>query len=333
MELRHLRYFITVAEEGSFTRAAERLGMQQPPLSQQIRALERELGFTLFLRVPKGVELTRGGKVYLDEARAIIERVGVATARATRSAQGEDGILRLGLTTSAAVHSVVPEIIRRFRESHPSVAIEVQDGNAADLTEAVESERIDAAIVRSPVKRSPRVLFHTITDQEVFAVLASEHPIARTALMRSPPYVGLRELANEPFLLVRRPGAPGLYADLISACRRAGFEPKIGVEVPNMLTNVMLVAAGMGVSVVPASMQGIHAGSVAMIPLRGAPQIKAPITLAYRKDDNNPVTRRFVDSVRALATVKQQRGSGNATAAKRAQSGARTGRSGKGTVR
>jgi DNA-binding transcriptional LysR family regulator len=333
MELRHLRYFITVAEEGSFTRAAERLGIQQPPLSQQIKALEGELGFTLFLRVPKGVELTRGGKVFLDEARAIIERVGVARVRATRSAQGEDGILRLGLTTSAAVHAVVPRIIRGFRSLYPSVAIEVQDGNAADLTEAVESERIDAAIVRSPVKRSPRVLFHTITAQEVFAVLPSDHPIARTAMTRSPKYVALHELAHEPFLLVRRPGAPGLYADLISACRGAGFEPRIGVEVPNMLTNMMLVAAGMGVSVVPASMRGIHPESVAMVPLRGAPQIKAPITLVCRKDDDNPVTRHFVDSVLALATAEQQRGPGKPAAAKTKQSLVRTRRSRKGVVR
>jgi DNA-binding transcriptional LysR family regulator len=305
MELRHLRYFITVAEEGSFTRGAERLGIQQPPLSQQIRALEGELGFTLFLRVPKGVELTRGGKVFLDEARAIIERVGIAAVRATRSAQGEDGILRLGLTTSAAVHPVVPEIIRGFRASHPSVAIEVQDGNAADLTEAVESERIDAAIVRSPVTRSSRILFHTVTAQDLVAAIPSGHPIARAARLRSPPHVRLRDLANESFLLVRRPGAPGLYADLIAACRRAGFEPKIGLEVSNMLTNVMLVAAGMGVSIVPASMKGIHADSVAMIPLQGAPQIKAPITLAYRKDDDNPVTQRFIDSVRGMETAGQ----------------------------
>jgi len=305
MELRHLRYFIAVAEERTFTRAAKRLGIQQPPLSQQVRALERELGFALFLRVPKGVELTRGGQVFLDEARAIIERVGVATSRAARSAQGEDGILRLGVTTSAAAHGVVPDIIRMFRASYPGVAIEVRDGNAADLTDAVERERIDVAILRSPVTKSQDLLFHTISAQELLAVLPIDHPIARAAQMRIPPHVRLRELAKESFLLVRRPGAPGLYADLVAACRRAGFEPTIGAEIPSMPINVMLVAAGMGISVVPASMQGAHAASVAMIPLRSTPQIKVPITLAYRRKDDNPVTRHFVDSARTLPLVEQ----------------------------
>lgn len=305
MELRHLRYFVAVAEERTFTRAAERLGIQQPPLSQQIRALESELGFTLFHRVPKGVELTRGGLVFLDEARAIIERVGVATSRAARSAQGEDGILRLGVTTSAAAHEVVPNIIRTFRSAYPRVAIEVRDGNAADLTDAVENERIDVAILRSPVSRSQDLLFHTISAQELLAVLPIEHPIARAARMRTPPYVRLRELAKESFLLVRRPGAPGLYADFVAACRRAGFEPTIGAEIPSMHINVMLVAAGLGVSVVPASMLGAHSGSVAMFPLRCAPQIKVPITLTYRRRDDNPVTQHFVDSVRTFSAAER----------------------------
>jgi DNA-binding transcriptional LysR family regulator len=303
MELRHLRYFLAVAEEGSFTRAAQRLGVQQPPLSQQIKTLESELGFLLFLRVPKGVELTRGGKVFLDETRVVMERVGIAKSRAARSAAGEDGILRLGVTTSAAVHPVVPAIIREFRACHANISIEVQDGNAADLTEAVESERIDAAIVRSPVKRSPEVLFHTICDQELFAVLPSNHPIARKALLRTSPHVRLRELSKESFILVRRPGAPGLYADLLAACRSDGFEPTIGAEVSSMLINVMQVAAGMGVSIVPASMQGVHADSVTMVPLLSKTPIKAPITLAYRLDDENPVTKRFVALVHTLSAM------------------------------
>ena len=305
MELRHLRYFIAVGEEKSFTRAAQRLGIQQPPLSQQIKALELELGFPLFLRVPKGVELTLGGGVFLDEARSILERVDVATARATRTAQGQDGILRLGVTSSAAVHPFVPEAIRKFRTSFPRIAIEVKDGNAADLTDAVESERLDAAIVRSPVRRTPTVAFFVIGSQELFAVLPAAHPLASQALARMPPHVRLRELAGESFLLVRRPGAPGLYADLISACRLAGFEPTIGAEVPSMLINVMLVGAGMGVSVVPASMKGIHPESVAMFPLQSKPPLKAPITLVYRNEDRNPVTRHFVEAVRALASKEQ----------------------------
>jgi DNA-binding transcriptional LysR family regulator len=304
MELRHLRYFVAVAEEGSFTRAAQRLGVQQPPLSQQIKALESELGFALFLRVPKGVELTRGGKVFLDESRVVLDHVGIAKSRAARSAAGEDGVLRLGVTTSAAVHPVVPAIIREFRAHHANITIEVRDGNAADLTEAVESERIDAAIVRSPVKRSSAVVVHTICNEGLFAVLPSHHPIARKVMQRTSPHVRLRELSNESFILVRRPGAPGLYADILTACRREGFEPKIGAEVSSMLINLMQVAAGMGVSIVPASMQGVHADGVTMVPLLSKSPIKAPITLVYRHDDENPVTQRFVTLVHSFTASK-----------------------------
>lgn len=311
-ELRHLRYFIAVAEAGTFTGAAARLGMQQPPLSQQIGALEKSLGFLLFHRRPKGVELTRGGRVFLDEARRIVDRMSLASNRAMRAARGEDGVLRLGVTSSAAVHPVVPDILRASRAAYPGLLIEVQHGNTPELSAAVEKDQLDAAIVRTPLRHPVRLALHTIASEEVLAVLAADHPLAREAQARRAAGVTLREIAGQSLILVRRPDEQGVYADLITACRHAGCDPVVGAVVSNMLTAVMLVAGGMGVSVVPASMRGIQADRVVMLPLRGARRITAPITVVYRGDDDNPVTRRFLDRVRATGSATDSAGPGDA---------------------
>src|SRR5580693_2675711 len=151
MELRHLRYFVAVAEEGHVTRAAQRLGIQQPPLSQQIRALETELDARLFHRKPRGVELTSAGRAFFDEAKAILARVGDAVAATRQAARGETGRIGLGFTSSASFHPFVPRAIRAFRERHPLVAFALEEGGTAELVEGLRAERIDAAFVRSPI--------------------------------------------------------------------------------------------------------------------------------------------------------------------------------------
>lgn len=151
MELRHLRYFIMVAEERHFTRAAARLNMQQPPLSQQIRALEQELGFELFKRHPKGVDLTAGGLVFLDEARVILARVEQGSLKASRAAHGIEGTLVIGFTSSAAAHPLIPRIIRAYREHYPGVELSIKEGSAREVTEDTTEKRIDIGILRVPV--------------------------------------------------------------------------------------------------------------------------------------------------------------------------------------
>ncbi|HTZ35973.1 MAG TPA: LysR family transcriptional regulator, partial [Stellaceae bacterium] len=155
MELRHLRYFVAVAEEGHVTRAAERLGIQQPPLSQQIRALERELEAQLFHRKPRGVELTAAGRAFLDDAKAILARAEAAVAGARRAARGESGRIGIGFTSSASFHPFVPRTIRRFRERHPLVALALEESGTTELVAALRSNQIDAAFVRSPFGGSP----------------------------------------------------------------------------------------------------------------------------------------------------------------------------------
>ncbi|MCQ6255049.1 LysR substrate-binding domain-containing protein [Pseudomonas sp. Q11] len=298
MELRHLRYFVMVAEEGHFTRAAARLNMQQPPLSQQIRALETELGFELFKRHPKGADLTTGGAVFLEEAKAILARVQDGSRRAARVAKGVEGTLTIGFTSSAAAHPLIPRIIRAFREQYPAVAITLAEGNAGRLTERASAGQLDVSILRAPVSRPDGIEFHRLLVEELLMVLPVGHP----ALAEHPDAVELRAIRDEPFILVRRPGAPGMYANLLRACEAAGFEPRVAFEVERMLTNVSLVAAGEGVSVVPASMRDIHRESVVYRRILGArPRLVAPLTLVCRQCNESPALHNFVVLARDLA--------------------------------
>src|ERR1700676_2916338 len=175
MELRHLRYFVAVAEEGHVTRAAERLGIQQPPLSQQIRALEAELDARLFHRKPRGVELTPAGRAFFDEAKAILARVGDAVAATRQAARGETGRIGLGFTSSASFHPFVPRAIRAFREAHPLVALTLEESGTVELVGALRSQALDIAFVRSPVGESPDIVIRPLLDETMVAALPSGH--------------------------------------------------------------------------------------------------------------------------------------------------------------
>ncbi len=316
MELRHLRYFVTVAEEQHFTRAAARLHMQQPPLSQQIRALEDELGFALFLRHPKGVALTAGGAAFLQEARDILARVGQGAHRAARVAKGIDGTLTLGFTSSAAAHALIPRIIRAYRESYPDVEIAIAEDNAQGLTQRVAEGRLDLGILRAPVSSPEGVTYHRLLNEAMLLALPSNHrliagigPEALQSLAHRG--LSLASLATEAFILVRKPGAPGMYANLLHACRHAGFEPRIAFEVDRMLTNLSLVAAGAGISAVPASMTELHRSSTFYCPILDArPRLAAPITLACRAFNPSPALQNFIVLARQLAGRPQRRARG-----------------------
>ncbi len=309
MELRHLRYFIAVAEAKTFTRAAGQLGIQQPPLSQQIKALEHEIGFSLFRRIPKGVELTVGGKVFFNEAHAILASVERASQRASSAAHGRTGKLSLGFTTSTITHELAPRLISGFRRAYPDIELEFQEGSAARLIESVASSALDVGILRTPVYRPDGVSFKLLLLEQMLLALPAIHPLARASHKRRSEKLAslsLLALKDEPFILTRRHGAAGMYADLIAACHRAGFTPQIAAEVENMLSNVALVAAGVGVSAVPESMRGIHSESVTYFRPMEAPQLAAPLNLAYLSNVPNPTTARFLAFAGDLKCEKPQ---------------------------
>src|ERR1051325_2943031 len=176
MELRHLRYFVAVAEEGHVTRAAQRLGIQQPPLSQQIRGLETELDVQLFHRQPRGVSLTQAGEALLAAARTILRQVEHAVIATRRAARGESGRIGLGFTSSASFHPFVPRVIRDYRESHPLVAFALEESGTTELVEALVAERLDAAFVRSPIGRAAEgIAVHSVLEEPMVAALPAGH--------------------------------------------------------------------------------------------------------------------------------------------------------------
>src|SRR5438874_10264482 len=177
MDLRHLRYFVAVAEEGHVTRAAARLGIQQPPLSQQIRALETELDVQLFRRLPRGIELTQAGRALLGEAQAILQHVEHAVQAARRTARGEAGRLGLGFTSSASFHPLVPRMIRDYRAAHPLVALGLEESGTGELVDALRAERLDAAFVRSPIGAVDGIAVTSLLDEAMVAALPAGHAL------------------------------------------------------------------------------------------------------------------------------------------------------------
>ena len=286
MELRHLRYFVAVAEERHVTRAAQRLGIQQPPLSQQIRSLEREIGVPLFRRLPRGVELTAAGEAFLTEARAVLDRSAQGVARARLAAKGQHGRLVVGTTTSACLHPLVPRVLGEYSRSHPGVALDVREANASDLTEAVARGEVDAGFLRAAVSNPLGLAFTELLREPLVIALPERHGLPH-AVPHGP--VTLDALRGERFILVRRPAAPGIYAQVLDACRTAGFEPDVVAEVGRMLTAISLVAAGVGITTVPASMAALRPPGVRYASLDGQGRLEAPLTLIHRIGEARPV--------------------------------------------
>jgi DNA-binding transcriptional LysR family regulator len=221
-------YFIAVAEEKHMTRAAERLGIQQPPLSMQIRALEQELEVQLFRASHAGVELTDAGVAFLERARVILDEVDRALATTRRTARGEQGRVVVGFTSSAPFHPFVPRVIRAFREMSPLVSLVLEESGSSELVQGLNNEDIDAAFIRSPVADVVGLTVRPLLQEKMVVALPKGHPLAsggrkkKTAQARPVP-LPLADLAAETFILYKRPGGPGLYDTIITACRGAGF--------------------------------------------------------------------------------------------------------------
>ena len=301
MELRHLRYFIAVAEERHITRAAERLGMQQPPLSQQIRALERELDVQLFRRLPRGVELTNAGAALLADARAILSHIDHAFATTKRTARGEQGQVAVGFTSSAPFNPFVPRIIRAYREAFPLVSLTLEEGGTTELIDDLRNERIDAAFIRTAIANQEGIVVSTLLQEPMVLALSGGH-----ILSRRKGALALRALAGETFIVCRRRSGPGLYDAILAACNAAGFSPQNGQEAPRIVSTLNLVAAGFGISLVPQSLQRMSMDGVVFRRLTGSPQPRAPLYLASRRGETSASVRHFLELVRRSGRCRRQ---------------------------
>ncbi len=290
MELRHIRYFLAVAEERHFTRAAQRLGIGQPPLSHQIKDLEREVGTPLFHRIPQGAELTEAGRAFEAGVRQIPGLVGEAVVAAQRAAAGETGRIRVGFTGSAAFNPRVPQAIRIYRRRFPDVELSLAEHNSIGLVEGLKNGSLDAAFLRpDAVDKQGLRLFH-LADEPLIAALAS-------ARMPHGEPIRLEQLAEDAFILTPRALGPTLFDATLVTCRRAGFEPILGQSAPQVASVLALVAAELGVALVPESMRDASFRGVTYHDLTGnAP--KVALALATRNDEQAATVAAFVAEAR-----------------------------------
>jgi DNA-binding transcriptional LysR family regulator len=298
MELRHLRYFIAVAEEGHITRAAERLDMQQPPLSQQIKAMERELDVQLFRRKARGVELTDAGHALLKNARAIILGLDHAVETTRRTARGEQGKICVGITPTTMYHPFVPQVIRAFREAFPQVLLTLEESRSTEAFKQLANEQIDAAFVRIFPGEPGGVVVDDLLEEPMVVALPSEHVLARG---KAEVAIPLKALANETFIIYGGQHGAGIHALAFRAFQAAGFSPPIGQQVPHPTSTLNLVAVGLGVTFVPASLQRMHMDGVAYRHLKGVAKLTAPLKLASRRGDPSVVVRNFLNLVKKSA--------------------------------
>ncbi|MFI3311714.1 LysR substrate-binding domain-containing protein [Ewingella allii] len=287
MELRHLRYFVTVAETGNFTRAAEQLGISQPPLSQQIQRLEHEIGAPLLRRLTRSIELTEAGKTLYDDAVNILKLTDVALERARSVARGVSGTLRIGFASSTAFNPQVFALLHRFRDSYPAMELLPQEKEMSALMTALADGAIDVAFIRLPCERSKDFATRVIDFEQMVVALPHAHPLAQGA------DISLESLKDETLITFPRDISPSLYDSVIAACNEAGFTPKLGQQSPQVTSAISMVATGFGYAVVPASLAKIDDENVRFLPLNGPP-LTTQVALAWRRNDNGKAVLRFL---------------------------------------
>ncbi len=292
MELRHLRYFAAVADERHFGRAARQLRIAQPPLSRQIQALEAELGFSLFDRSRRSVELTPAGTVLLAHVRHVFLALEQAVREARRASVGETGRIAVGYLSSLA-YSGITELLRVFHARYPAVDLALREMSPQEQVEALRSEALDVGFVRGPLD-DVALVSECVRREALVVALPIDHPLASR---RSIP---LSSLAREPFVLFPRPRGPAFHDQLIVLCREAGFSPRIVQEAPQ-LDMLSLVAAGFGVSIVPESTRIIRRKGIVLRPIAGSPMTE--LLVAWRPENESPALREFVSIVRKVGVA------------------------------
>ncbi|SDC24352.1 transcriptional regulator, LysR family [Cupriavidus sp. YR651] len=306
MDLRQLRYFVTVAEELHFGRAARRLAMTQPPLSQQIQALEEEIGVQLFARTRRSVMLTPAGQQWLPEVRRVLADAAALPGLAQRLARGEIGSLALAFV-STADYGILPELLRHFRARHPEVQLQLREATSDVQLEALIDGTIDAGLVIRPqLPTMPHGLSYLplVREPLVLAVPDGWRPAGRDADATTLQAVSLREAAHEPLIIFPRRSAPAFYDIITGYYARDGLVPVIAQEAIQMQTIVSLVSAGMGVALVPASLCNLRRTGVSYLALRDAgPEIETGLVWREGAAGVAPVLRSFIDIATGLATA------------------------------
>jgi DNA-binding transcriptional LysR family regulator len=298
MELRHLRYFLAVGEEQHYARASRRLGVAQPALSRQIQDLEKEIGFKLFDRLPRGVKLNAAGELFLADAKRILQEVGEATARAARVARGQSGTLRVGFAENASWHGVVPDSFRRFRQQQPDAELQVQPGASSEQLEAIRSGRLDAGFVNFMPKADPELDQLPVAVQHVELAVPKRDPLAKLKKLR------LHDLTDAAFVWFPRKASPAFYDRLLRECYRGGLKsPRIVQDGLNEATILSLVSTGLGVGWVLGSARWRCPRTVAILPVLDL-NMPVSLALAWRRDNSSSLLARFIGEVQRMPEVR-----------------------------
>ncbi len=288
MDLRQLRQFVAVAEESSFRRAAQRLHVSQPPLSVAVQKLEADIGVTLLDRTRHHVRLTVAGEAFLVEARRTLAHAQQSVHIAQRAAAGKLGTLRLSFVPSAALN-VVPELLRAFREDYPDVNLVLTSDTTSQQKAALLSGATDVGIVVPPLRDAGDFRVHNFRDEELVLAVPVLHPLAGQARVQ------LRDLAAEPFVGFASSDGPGFEGVVMAACRDCGFVPNFVQVASDMQIILTLVSSGLGVALVPQSLQALKSRYLAFLQVRRRnAAVKYSLGLAFRPTNTNPALSAFM---------------------------------------
>jgi DNA-binding transcriptional LysR family regulator len=299
MEYRHLRFFIAVAEDLSFTRAAERLNVAQPHLSREIRRLEERIGVTLFMR-ERQVTLTAAGQVFLAQARRILAVTDEAIGAAQRADRGETGRIRIGFSSSAGF-GLLPDVVRRFRKQRPDVELLLSEFNSDHQPELLRGLELDVSLLYPPDRADDTLSTELLLVEPLVAALPAGHRLAERDA------ISVSDLADEPWIFFRRSIASRLYDVIFQSCRMSGFMPRVVQEGAKLSTIASLVASGLGVSLVPVSLARMKLRGAVCVPLEGQ-RPSAPLSVMWRRDDTNPALALFLETVGMVAKEFQAEG-------------------------
>lgn len=292
MDLRHLRYFIAVAEEQHIGRAAARLHISQPPLTRQIQQLEEELGVQLFIRTPRGMELTSAGEQLLEEARNIRALVEQATERTQRAGQGRLGRLDIGIFGSA-IFDIVPKVLAAFRSACPQVKLVLHSMDKNEQIEALRQRRISVGFNRI-ITPLPDIAAELVTTESLLLALPADHPLAAL------PVVPFTALAEHPLVLFPTGSRPSFIDRVLGLCQQAGFVPQVAQEVGDAVSAIALVAHRFGACLVSESTAVLNLQGVVYRPLSGLPEgTRIDLSCIFRQDDHSAMLAAFLDVVRA----------------------------------
>ena len=295
MELRHLRYFIAVAEELHFTRAAERLHIGQPPLSHAIQVLEADVGARLFERTKRWVRLTEAGKLFLADARRILALSEQATETARRAQRGEAGELRIGFTFSTPFTPLFAAVINRYRHEYPAVSLILHEMSTLRQLDGLGQRSLDLGFIRPPEVAIPEAIaLTTLREDPLVVVLSSAHPLAAQES------IAIKDLNGLPFVMYPPNAGTGIYPQIFRLCREAGFAPNIAQQAGEASTIIGLVAAGCGVSILPASFDRIRMDGVSYRPISDR-SATTTLLLAQRRDEHSALAEAFVALAREAA--------------------------------